>query len=165
MLGKTHPIPEGQFLQHVPCEPNGWQNIMAATQQLQPPSKMEVGRCENEALVRGPLQKLKLGDVTKALVRCFLQKRKLEDVKTKLWCEASFKNTDSINAKDPKPDLHGAADPTMIQDRSETVARQTLLQRLWRHVLYEKTQHFGTPAIFQKRISCEASFKSGNWKM
>jgi hypothetical protein len=63
---------------------------------------MEVGRCENEALVRGPLQKLKLEDVTKALVRCFLQKRKLEDVKTKLWCEASFKNTESINAKAPE---------------------------------------------------------------
>ena len=118
----------------------------------------------------------------------------------KLWCDASFKNGSwkmskrssgaklpskiqkALTQKPPKPDLHGAADPTMIQDRSETVARQTLLQHLWRHVLYEKTQHFGAGYLskthfvrgfLQKwkledvktKLWCEGSFKNGSCKM
>ena len=111
------------------------------------PSKKVSGRCENEALVRDFLQKVKVEDAktklwcelpsksgserceNEAFVRDFLEKVKVEDVKTKLSCETSLSESGRCETK--------------LRDVPQKVKVEDVKAKLW----------------------CETSLKKSKWKM
>ena len=108
------------------------------------PSKSESWRCENEALVRD-----------------FLQEVKVEDVKTKLWCETSFKNQ-QLQVGKMSPEAAVPQRGGSWSDRAcfKTAGRKSFPTHLPGHVLSCKTQHFVHPLTFKNAFRARLHSKS-----
>ena len=115
-----------------------------------PPSKSESWRCENEALVRGLPQNLKV-----------------EDVKTKLWCETSLKIWKlkmwkrSFGARPPsKSESWRCENEALVRDLPQNLKVEDVKTKLW----CETSLKIWKLKMWKRSFGARPPSKSESWR-